>query len=108
MERHGWGPVAGFVLLVLGLLFLFGQVFSMLWFVARLTGPLVLIALGVYFLSRQRKGDFPWPLFLILGGAIAFLGRMGFWFLGLGRVLGPAALIVIGAWLLLGRRRERE
>ena len=53
---------------------------------------------------RRRRGSALLGALLIIGGTIALLEALGLWHVR-GDVIGPLAVITIGAWLLL---RERD
>jgi hypothetical protein len=108
-HRRKGSVVGGLVLLIVGGLYLFanltGEGFGAM---AIYVGPLVAIVLGAYFLYRIYGPDrkpgrtpFPWPLFMIFGGLSALAAMTGFWSYTLS--MGPVAMIIVGAWLLLRR-----
>jgi hypothetical protein len=108
-ERRRGSAVGGLVLLVIGGLYLLGNIAGESYAaLAMYTGPIVAIVLGAYFMYRMYGPDrkpgkvaFPWPLFMILGGGIALASMMGLWTYGIS--MGPLALIIVGAWLLVKR-----
>lgn len=101
--------IGGIILLLIGSLFLIGNLSGQpFWMMARFIGPGVVILLGFYFLYRLYGPDrtpgkvaFPWPLFMILGGCSALAAMLGYW--QFSTIIGPAALIIVGGWMLFRR-----
>lgn len=106
-DRSGGRELFGLLIIVLG----FGMLMNSLgilpygpW-IERFWLPTVIVGIGVWQMSRSR-GCSTAGLFFILFGTLFFLSRLSYWNFSMGRLIGPAVLIWLGASMLMNRSRS--
>lgn len=89
---------AGILIILVGILFLFG-IFSTYW-------PLILIYVGVWHLITRNFRDWGFGLIVIAVGIFFMLVNWGVWTSRVWRYLWPLLIIAIGLWLILRPRMK--